>query len=237
MEEAIMRILAFVIVGIAAALCASPVLGQSFSEEFEDITTLAGAGWAFDNNSTTAGVLSWAPSVESMTPRDRGTDFQGTTTVFPAFSGAGYIADNYNATTGAGTISDWLITPAVTIQNGDTVSFWTSTAAGSIWPDRLQLRMSLAGTSVNCGTLPEDVGDFTTLLVEVNPTLASGGYPEVWTQYSATITGVGAPTQGRFAFRYYVTNGGPSGSNSNYIGVDLFEYGAVPVELQSFSIE
>jgi hypothetical protein len=35
--------------------------------------------------------------------------------------GAGYIADNYNATTGANTISDWLIAPAVTIQNGDTV--------------------------------------------------------------------------------------------------------------------
>lgn len=234
-----MRIRAFVIVGIAAALSASPVLAQSFSEEFEDITTLTGAGWVFDNNSTGVGTTSWAPLVESMNPRDRGADFQGNDTVFPAFSGAptGYIADNYNATTGASTISDWLITPAVTIQNGDTVSFWTRTTTGSSWPDRLQLRMSLAGTSVNCGTLPEDVGDFTTLLLDINPTLASGGYPEVWTQYSATITGVGAPTQGRFALRYYVTNGGPSGSNSNFIGVDLFEYGAVPVELQSFSIE
>ncbi|HSN56215.1 MAG TPA: choice-of-anchor J domain-containing protein [Candidatus Sulfomarinibacteraceae bacterium] len=232
-----MRIRTFVIVGIAAALCASPVLAQSFTEEFEDITTLTGAGWFFDNNSTTAGVLSWAPSVESMTPRDRGTDFQGNITVFPAFSGSGYIADNYNATTGVGTISDWLITPVVTIQNGDTVSFWTRGPDTSSYPDRLQLRMSLAGTSTNCGTLPEDVGDFTTLLLDINPTLAVGGYPNTWTQYSVTITGVGAPTQGRFAFRYYVTNGGPSGSNSDYIGVDLFEYGAVPVELQSFSIE
>ncbi|HSL19477.1 MAG TPA: choice-of-anchor J domain-containing protein [Methylomirabilota bacterium] len=234
-----MGIRTFVIVGIAAALCASPVLAQSFTEEFENITTLSAAGWAIDNNSTTIGSTSWGPIAEGMTPRDRGADFQGNDTVFPAFSGAptGYIGDNFNATTGVGTISDWLMTPVVTIQNGDTVSFWTRTATGSSWPDRLQLRMSLAGTSVNCGTGPEDVGDFTTLLLEVNPTLAVGGYPEVWTQYSATIAGVGAPTQGRFAFRYYVTNGGPSGSNSNYIGVDLFEYGAVPVELQSFSIE
>jgi hypothetical protein len=52
-----------------------------------------------------------------------------------------------------------------------------------------------------------------------------------------TISGVGAPTQGRFALHYYVTNGGPSGSNSDYIGVDLFEYNAIPVELQSLTIE
>jgi hypothetical protein len=232
-----MSIRPFVIVGIAAALCASPVLAQSFSEEFEDITGLAGAGWAFDNNSASLGSLSWAPSTESMTTRDRGTDFQGNTTVFTAYSGSGYIADNYNATTGASTISDWLMTPAVTIQNGDTVSFWTRGPDTSSYPDRLQLRMSLNGASVNCGTLPEDVGDFTTLLLDINPTLVVGGYPNVWTQYLATISGVGAPTQGRFAFRYYVTNGGPSGANSDYIGVDLFEYGAVPVELQSLSVE
>ncbi len=52
-----------------------------------------------------------------------------------------------------------------------------------------------------------------------------------------SISGVAAPTQGRFAFRYYVNDGGPSGNNSNYIGVDLFVYGEVPVELQSISIE
>jgi hypothetical protein len=72
----------------------------------------------------------------------------------------------------------------------------------------------------------------------VNPTLAVGGYPEVWTQFTATVTGAPAPTCGRFAFRYYVTNGGPSGSNSNYIGLDLVEFTTdVPVELQSINIE
>ncbi len=227
----------FVIAGVSLALCAAPVFAQSFSEEFEDITTLVGSGWAFDNNSTGVGTTSWAPPAVEMTTRAGETDFQGNVTVFPSYSGTGYIADNYNATTGASTISDWLITPAVTIQNGDTVSFWTRGPDTSTFPDRLQLRMSLAGTSVNCGTLPEDLGDFTTLLLDINPTLVVGGYPNVWTQYSVTISGVAAPTQGRFAFRYYVTNGGPSGANSDYIGVDLFEYNALPVELQTFTIE
>ncbi|MCU0305551.1 MAG: choice-of-anchor J domain-containing protein [Thermoanaerobaculales bacterium] len=224
------------VVVVVSCLCVSSAVAQSFTEEFEDITTLPGSGWVWDNNSTGIGTTSWAPLTEGMTTRGTG-EFQGNTTVFPAYSGAGYIADNYNATTGASTISDWLMTPAVTIQNGDTLSFWTRTSTTSSWPDRLQVRMSLAGTSTNCGTLPEDLGDFTTLLLDINPTLTVGGYPEIWTQYSINISGVGAPTQGRFAFRYYVTNGGPSGANSNYIGVDLVEYGAVPVELQSLSVE
>lgn len=218
------------------ALCAIPVLAQSFTEEFEDITTLSGDGWYTQNNSTTIGTTSWGPISAAEGPRS-GADFQGNTSVFTAFSGAGYIADNYNATTGASTISDWLMTPVVTIQDGDTISFWTTTSPDSTFPDRLYLRMSLNGTSTNCGTLPDDVGDFTTSLVEINPTLAAGGYPDTWTQFTATISGVPTPTQGRFAFHYYVTNGGPSGLNSNYIGVDLVEYNSVPVELQKFTIE
>ena len=129
------------------------------------------------------------------------------------------------------------MTPTVTIQDGDTVSFWTRGPDSSTFPDRLELRMSLNGGSTNCGTLPDDVGDFTALLVEINPALVVGGYPETWTQFTATISGVPTPTPGRFALRYYVTNGGSSGTNSNYIGVDLFEYNSVPVELQKFTIE
>ena len=227
--------LGFIVICTLLAV-AGTAAAQSFSEEFEDITTLGAAGWAVDNNSTGTGTTSWGPIAAGLEARGTG-EFQGNTTVFTAYSGAGYIADNFNATTGASTISDWLMTPAVTIRNGDTISFWTRTPTGSIYPDRLQVRMSLNGASVNCGTAPEDVGDFTTLLLDINPTLASGGYPEVWTQYTATITGVAAPTQGRFAFRYYVTDGGPTGNNSNYIGVDLFEYGEVPVELLSINIE
>jgi hypothetical protein len=53
----------------------------------------------------------------------------------------------------------------------------------------------------------------------------------VWTQYTATISGVGAPTNGRLAFRYFVTDAGASGTNSNFIGIDTVEYelGVPPV--------
>ncbi len=33
---------------------------------------------------------------------------------------------------------------------------------------------------------------------------------------------------GRFAFRYFVENGGPSGSNSDYIGIDTLTITPVP---------
>jgi len=224
---------------IVLVLAAVPAAAQSFSEGFDDVTTLAPAGWAYDNNSTTTGTTGWPPLVDKPQARGGG-EYQGVDTVFPAHSGAttSYNADNYSATTGAGTISDWLLTPAVTMMNGDTLSFWTRTATGSIYPDRLQVRLSINGASVNCGTLPEDVGDFTTLLVDINPTLTTGGYPETWTQYTITLSGLTGVQTGRFAFRYYVTDGGPSGANSNYIGVDTLVFtSATPVELQSMQVE
>ncbi|NUM47805.1 MAG: hypothetical protein HUU38_24120, partial [Anaerolineales bacterium] len=190
----------------------APILYDSpadFSEDFADITALA--GWFAQNNSNPLGTTGW---------------FQGNDTVFPAHAGAptAYIGANFNNTAGVGTISNWLLTPELTLNNGDTLSFWTRTATGSIWPDRLQVRLSTAGASTNVGAGAEDVGDFTTLLLDINPTLASGGYPESWTQYTVTVSGLSGTTSGRFAFRYYVTNGGPSGSNSNYIGIDTVEY-------------
>ncbi len=186
-----------------------------FSEGFEDITLLPGLGWASQNNSDPLGVTDW---------------FQGNDTVFPAQAGSttSYLGANFNNTSGIGTISNWMMTPAVTLAAGDTFRFWTRTVDGSIWPDRLELRMSLNGSSTNVGSSATSVGDFTTVLVEVNPTLAQGGYPVVWTEYVVTLTAaqVPAPTLGRFAFRYFVTDGGPSGANSNYIGIDTVSYTA-----------
>ncbi|MBI4916560.1 MAG: choice-of-anchor J domain-containing protein [Acidobacteria bacterium] len=220
-------------------LAAVPAAAQSFSQGFDDITTLPGAGWAWDNNSTGVGTTSWAPLADKPQLRPGG-EFQGNDTVFVAHSGAAtsYIADNYNATTGASTISDWLLTPAVTMMNGDTLTFYTRGPSTSSYPDRLQVRLSINGASTNCGTLPEDVGDFTTLLLDINPTLAAGGYPNTWTQYTITLAGLTGVQTGRFAFRYYVTNGGPSGANSDYIGVDTLVFtSATPVELQSLQVD
>lgn len=109
--------------------------------------------------------------------------------------------------------------------NGDKIKFWSRIATGgSAYPDRLELRLSTNDTSVNAGTTATSVGDFTTLLLSINPTLATTGYPEIYTEYTATISGLAASTNGRVAFRYFVTDGGPAGNNSNILSVDTFSY-------------
>ncbi len=185
----------------------------SFSEGFEDITNLP--DWYMQNNSEPLGTTDW---------------FQGNDVVFPAQAGTptAYIAANYNNTADVGTISNWLLTPEQALADWATFSFWTRGPDASIYPDRLQVRLSLAGPSTNVGTGAEDVGDFTTLLLDVNPTLVVGGYPEVWTHFDITLSGIPEGSSGRLAFRYYVTGGGPNGANSNYIGIDTVEYADPP---------
>ncbi len=199
--------------GLAVAGAANADL----SEGFDDITTLEGAGWFFQNNSDPGpGTTNW---------------FQGNDTVFAAHSGAStsYIGTNFNNGTGLSTLSNWMLTPEMTIQNGDVISFYTRTIEAATFPDRLQVRLSTNGGSTNVGTTGLDVGDFTTLLLDINPNYETGGiYPEEWTEFQITISDLGGPVQGRVAFRYFVEQGGPSGINSDYIGIDTFSYTAVP---------
>ena len=188
---------------------------QAINEGFNDITTLAGAGWVQTNNSVPVGLTSW---------------FQGNPVAlggpFDAFNGAtnAYIGVNFNSTTGANDISNWLVTPNCTIKNGDVIQFYTRTYSPTIYADRLEVRLSTNGASTNVGVGSAAVGDFTTLLLTINPTLNLTAYPTTWTQYTITISGLSAPTSGRFALRYFVTNGGPSGLNSDFIGIDNFIY-------------
>jgi hypothetical protein len=189
---------------------------QAINEGFDVITTLAGAGWVQTNNSVPIGLTNWFQG----NPISGGGPFN-------AFNGAdnSYIGANFNNTTGANTISNWLITPNRTIKNGDVISFYTRTTSDNLYADNLQLRMSLNGPSTNVGTGSAAVGDFTVLLLEVNPSLALSVYPfTAWTQYTVTVSGLSAPTSGRFALRYFVPNGGPGGTNSDYIGIDNFIY-------------
>jgi hypothetical protein len=172
-------------------------------EAFDDITLLEGQGWNMQNLSQPVGSTGW---------------FQGNLAVFPPHQSAGYIGANFNNTAGTGLISNWLLTPEVTFNVGAVWSFWTRNPVGNPFPDRLHLKLSTAGAST-------DVANFTTTLVTVNPNLEVGGYPESWTQFQGVLNVAGS---GRLAFHYDVPNGGPTGENSNYIGIDTFDYNPVP---------
>lgn len=160
---------------------------------------------------------------------------QGTAaTVFGPHQGAGFATMNFNNGAGTATISTWLITPEISLANGKDLKFYTRSAAGT-FPDRLQVRMSLAGASTNVGTAATSVGDFSTLLLDINPTYSTAdfpaGYPfSAYQEFTITLSGLGGPTQGRLAFRYFVENGGPNGANSNFIGIDTVTFGDPPNE-------
>jgi len=182
------------------------------SEGFDNVSTLTATGWSIQNLSDPLGSKSY---------------FQGDPSAFSSQAGApdAYIAADFNSVSILGTISNWLITPEMTLKNGDVFSFYTRAALP--YSDRLEFRLSTAGSSTNVGSTATSVGDFTTLLFSVNPNLEPDGYPLSWTQYTVTLSGLDDTSTGRFAFRYYVTDAGFFGANSYYIGIDTVLYTGV----------
>lgn len=196
----------------------------SLTEGFENITSLIPNGWITQNNSQPKGTDGWFQA----NPYEN----------FAAQAGSppSCIVANFLDGSGLAIVSNWLLTPPLTLQNGAKLSFWTTTVGNSIFfpdtfPDRLQVRMSTNGTSQDVGGDASSVGDFATLLLDINPTYTTTGYPVGWTNYIVTLSGIPSPVQGRLAFRYFVEDGGPSGANSNHIGLDTVAYycdGTIP---------
>lgn len=199
--EELMKKAIFAMGGVLVASVAS----ANFTEGFDDITTLTGSGWSQQNLSSPVGTTNW---------------FQGNAAVFVAQAGTNtnsYIGGNYNNTSGTGTISNWLMAPSDTLGSGGVLTFYTRTVDTPAFPDRLQVWQSTNGASTN-------VADFTTMLLDINPNYTTTGYPNVWTLYTVNLSG--ANVSGRLAFRYFVENAGPAGSNSDYIGIDTVNYAA-----------
>jgi len=219
-----------------AALTAATLIGtatgvqaQSFSEGFNAGTLPT--GWVTVNRSTTPNNTTgglWR-TISGITD-----GASPPATLVSSLEGSSFAAVAFNSTTSSlsvrATISNWMLSPVIAgLSNGDVFRFFTTTTPGSSYADRLEVRLSTAGSGTDVGTTPSSVGSFTTLLNSINPSLAVGGYPEGWTQVSAVVSGLSAPTTGRVAFRYFVTDGGQNGNNSNIIGVDQFNYvAAIP---------
>jgi hypothetical protein len=210
-------------------VCLFTLKGQILlNEGFTATFTPASAGWNVQNLSASPNpTLDW---------------FQGNSaSTFSAYNGNpdDYLAVNFNCTSdqnNAVTLSCWLITPTLTLVNGATLEFFTRTTANpASFPDRLDVHMSAAGNGTNVGNGPTTLGTFSTLLVSINPSLTTTGYPGTWTGYTVTVSGMPVATVGRIGFRYYVTGGGPAGLNSDYIGLDAVKY-TLPCSQPSINI-
>jgi hypothetical protein len=201
-------------------LAAAPASAQVFVENFNNPTALLSRGWFTLNNSPSPDPGgSWGPGGGLFDPP-------------PSAPNGSYWATDVTATSDSSTtgvtLSDWLGTPTLTIHNGDTISFFTRTRSVPEGPSRLEVRLSTNGTSTNVGGTPTSVGDFTTVLGTVNPSLTAGVYPTTWTQFTYTVSGLPGTTSGRIAFHYFVTNGGFNAPNGDAIGLDSVVFTPVP---------
>jgi hypothetical protein len=160
-------------------------------------------------------------------------------TGFPAhsfeFDPNEYAFNGFTAGNGLATINSWMITPSLRVKNGDKFIFWTRTMSTVIYPDRLQVRANFNndGLEVGKGVAESAVGDFNTLIFDINPTLQTSGssaYPTTWTRYEYTVSGLllSVTVKARFGCRYFANNGGPAGANTDGIGIDDVEFISVP---------
>jgi hypothetical protein len=207
----------------ALAMSSQVVLSEDFTSPF----SLAANGWTVVNNSVNSNTVSWTQGNQT-----------GGNGQFAAFNGQYndfYCADFLAVTGTLGGISAWLITPTLSIYNGCVLQFSTRTlSTTTIFPDRMQVRMDQTG-SASIPTGSASVGTYTNLLLDINPNLTANttsvvsngsvnGYPQAWSVYTIQITGVTGTVTGRFAFRYYVDNGGSGGTNSRMVGVDAVRF-------------
>ena len=217
-------------------LAPPPVPDQSFVEEFDTAQSAYNRGWRFINRSDLIGRTNWQnPSVLAGIPF---LSYSGT--------GTGYLWADYQSTSSAaGTISNWAVSPVLTMQNGDKIVFYTRAELSFFNNDstdfvnRMQVRLNKT-TSLNCGD-GTDPGDFTVPLLDVNPFYyeflksafnnpadpfyqqARQAYPHVWTRFEATVSGLDGPTKGRFAFRYFTEEAGGNGRGTA-IAIDAVSY-------------
>jgi hypothetical protein len=197
---------------ITTVIISTSLNAQSLSEGFDNVFGLYTSGnWFTKNNSN--------PSNANIWYQDFGN--------FTAYSGAAnssitagwYCTD----TVGTGNTSVWLFTPPVTLNNGDSISFYTISYNNAYYPDRLELRINAVNSDTLVGSTETSLGNFTTLLLTINPSLDTFSYPMVWTKYTVALSGMsGNPS--RIAFRYVVPNTGGSGINGTIVGIDDFYF-------------
>ncbi|MBY0236926.1 MAG: choice-of-anchor J domain-containing protein [Burkholderiaceae bacterium] len=144
------------------------------NEGFDNISTLASAGWILNNASTPKGVTDW---------------FQGNNVdIFDAHAGAAnsYIAGNNNNAAVGGQINNWLITPTFSNATALQLSFYAKADAFAGAADLISFGASTGGSNA---------ADFSMGSVVTVPT-------GDWTKYTITFAAHGAGSVARFAINY-----------------------------------
>ena len=202
-----------------------PPPDNSFTEEFDTLQSAWDRGWRFLNHSTPIGRIwvdyaSQFPTYPHTDDIIYHPDWKNGNSNFPfgAFSSKatreGYLSNcwsangNFPVPSGSAAayeamwINNWAVSPETLMKNGDKIIFYTRCDTTA----RLQLRLNKTNTGfTNVGYSLEESGDFSSLLLDINPNylpLGVNAFPaRNWTRFEATVYGLDKPTKGRFAFR------------------------------------
>ena len=193
-----------------------PVITTSFIEEFQDVSmlTTTANGWVKKNNSADEidyGLTDWGQGIW-------GTDKSGLEYGFTAYSYSSYKDEYAFSGQSYDSISSWLISPVLSVKNGDKISFYTRVDSKSSAEDRMQVLMNKS-TSTDIGN-KLSAGSFTTTLLDINPDETTDGYPSYWKKYEYTFSNISGAIKTRIAFRHYVVNP----KNVTGIAMDVFEF-------------
>jgi hypothetical protein len=189
-------------------------ISASFTEEFRSVYDLTNTSKWVSNIGVGPG---WYQGTVASVSKANGAAYG-----FPAYSSTatpdeyvGSFTDfAYNG------ISSWLITPVLSVKNGDKISFYSRADTGTTYTDRLQVRANKSTSQEMPGTLIGSVGGYTTVLIDINPSQTTSVYPTTWTKYEYTFTGINGKIDLSIGFRYYV----PAGYAAKGIGIDQFQF-------------
>jgi len=209
-----------------------PVPDQSFVEEFDTASAALARGWQFINTSDPKGSGVWQNGGR-IPPFFKAYSNKG--------NNVGFIGADYLSTSAQqGTISNWLISPSIIMQNGDRIIFYTrawqlfdGVSDTTDFGNSLQVRMNPVNDSADVGQ-GLGYGRFSRILLYINPNLIYSSvihpdvfaYPSQWTRFEVNVTGLTANLKSRFGLRYFVTNGGSNG-NATGIGIDSVAYKSI----------
>jgi len=215
---------------VSAKATAQPA-SLSYHEEFDSMQRVIDMGWKAVNLSNPLGGESWQQGSYIVNTQKGGPFVSGISAHSYKASANELAFVPYTCGAGLSFINCWLVSPALSMKNGDIISFWTTTKASVSFPDRLQVWLNPTNDGTNVGRTDAETGDFTVKLLDLNPTYSFSpyptGYPTTWTKFEFIISGLPNGTiaqKHRVGFRYYVKNGGPSGSVSDEIGIDDFDF-------------
>jgi len=143
------------------------------------------------------------------------TWFQGSTLLFNSYNGpsTGYVAANFQVVNGINNIDNWLVLPKKSVSANDSIVFFSRSPDGDSYADSIRVMYSAAGDSIPESSWTE-LGRFKVSI--------SG-----WQRMAFGVPSAGA--NARFAIRYNIVNGGPSGTNSDYIGIDALTLEKTPL--------